>query len=91
MEDLESAAETLRRYGLEEVSRLQAEVERLQRNITFLLRHAGEHRPCLGCKAEIYMVEHKSRARCPYNPDGSPHWANCPDAPRFRGKSERRP
>jgi len=89
-DNLESAAETLRRYGLDEVPRLLEQIKRLKANMAFLLRHAGEHRPCLGCQAEIYLIDHKSGARCPYNPDGSPHWATCPDAPRFRRKEEKR-
>lgn len=37
-----------------------------------------------GCRAEIYWIETESGKRMPVDPDGTPHWATCPDAGRFK-------
>lgn len=44
---------------------------------------AGE---CRGnrCKSEMHWWWTPKGTRIPLNPDGSPHWATCPDAAQFK-------
>lgn len=46
----------------------------------------GERAICRGanCGATIYWRLTASGCRCPFNADGSVHWATCPDAPSFK-------
>jgi len=37
-----------------------------------------------GCLQEIYWIETEGGRRMPVDPDGTPHWATCPDAGRFK-------
>jgi hypothetical protein len=44
---------------------------------------------CRGCAAEIYFVAYTRKTdnkpgRMPLNPDGTPHFSNCPNAEEFR-------
>jgi hypothetical protein len=84
----ESAAEIIDRYATDECKRLFSENERRRKNVTVLLEHTAFARACFACKAPIYMLTHISGARMPYNPDGSPHWATCPDADQFRRRKK---
>lgn len=42
----------------------------------------NETRP--GCGAMIYWVSTKQKKAMPLNPDGTPHWASCPNVRQFR-------
>ena len=55
---------------------------------TALLKQVGEPGLCRGCHATIYWVEHCNGNVAPYNPDGSSHFATCPDANKFRGRNK---
>lgn len=44
---------------------------------------------CKSCHAVIYWIRTDKGKSMPVNPDGSPHWATCPDADKFKkGKKE---
>ncbi len=44
---------------------------------------------CLGCDTHIYWLKTaKDGMSMPVNVDGTPHWGNCPEADRFRGKED---
>lgn len=45
--------------------------------------------PCRGCNAAIYWVLTEKGKRMPVDPDGTPHWATCPAAKRFRATPSR--
>jgi hypothetical protein len=45
--------------------------------------HAG---PCRSCGARIRWAVTTKGARAPLNPDGTSHFATCPDADRWRKK-----
>jgi hypothetical protein len=42
--------------------------------------------PCkgAGCSAPIHWVRTANDRNTPVNPDGTPHWATCRNAPEFR-------
>lgn len=47
----------------------------------------GEFDKCRSCGAEIVWDKHpKTGKPHPFNPDGTSHFATCPDAKRWRGK-----
>jgi hypothetical protein len=39
---------------------------------------------CRGCQATIYWLVTEKGKRMPVDPDGTPHWATCPNAQEFR-------
>lgn len=39
---------------------------------------------CRACKAPIYWVRTDKGKNMPINTDGTPHWATCPEANKFR-------
>jgi hypothetical protein len=43
---------------------------------------------CRGCGARIYWLVMDSGARMPVDPDGTSHFATCPQANRFRKPKE---
>lgn len=40
---------------------------------------------CRGCGAAMYWVKTAGGKNMPVDPDGTPHWATCKAAGRFRG------
>lgn len=43
---------------------------------------------CRACDATIEWQVTAAGKRTPVNPDGTPHWATCPEAGRFRRRKE---
>lgn len=41
---------------------------------------------CRGCGKPVAWCMTRLNRRSPLDPDGTPHWATCPDADRFRKK-----
>lgn len=80
--ELEEPDDTPRRST---ATTLQTELwlERLLNNVGQLSTCAGPH-----CRAEILWVTHANGKRCPYNPNGEPHWATCPDSNQFKGRKQ---
>lgn len=39
------------------------------------------------CGQQITFVVAENGGKMPVNPDGTPHWANCPGAKGFKGKA----
>jgi hypothetical protein len=57
----------------------------LGRRIRELLERAAElRRPCKACSAELFFVRHANGKLTPYTSDGVNHFANCPEAARFK-------
>jgi len=86
-DELESAGQILERLGLAEIPRLQAEIDQLRQNITFLFEHLNVSivkRECVRCHAPMYLALLKSGRKMPFNPDGSSHFSSCPFANEFR-------
>lgn len=40
---------------------------------------------CKGCQATIYWAKTEAGKNMPVNPDGTPHWENCPARGLFKG------
>ena len=55
--------------------------ERLRRILELT---AEGKRPCKACGVELYFVRHANGKLTPYTVDGINHFANCPEAQRFR-------
>jgi len=86
---LESAESIIDRYATDEIARLTREVEGAQSAILRLLQLVGAAGQCAGCGAAIYWLRHVKTNKCaPYNPDGTSHFSNCPQAARFRRRKE---
>ena len=49
-----------------------------------LLKQIGWPGQCRGCAAQVLWVTHRGGAKTPYDPDGMPHFATCPEAKRFK-------
>ena len=64
------------------------EFERLGQNILRLLANVGELGHCKGCGAVVYWVTHRSGKKAPYTQDATIHFANCPQAARFRKRRD---
>ena len=63
---------------------LNEEVKRLRE----IFKHVGKRGWCRACKAEIFFVYHIDTDRyAPYDADGTNHFITCPEAGRFRRKS----
>lgn len=58
--------------------------EWLLENIKRLLKQVGREGKCKGCDREIWWVEHNSGKAAPYTNEALNHFADCPDAQRFR-------
>jgi hypothetical protein len=51
---------------------------------------AEEHRPCLACGTEIWLVRHQSGRIAPYTADLVNHFINCPKAEQFQKRKKAR-
>lgn len=60
------------------------EAAALKLNIRRLLDQVGEKQVCKACGADIWFVVMRSGRRNPYTAAGVSHFADCPEAPRFR-------
>lgn len=63
--------------------------EWFRKNVRQLLINAtGGPRPCTGCGADVYWIHHPAtNRRAPYTAAGLNHFADCPNAGNFRGRS----
>lgn len=66
------------------VERLKAQVAQMRINIRALLDHVGDLARCKGCGVEIWWIKTRAGRRAPYTQDGLNHFADCPQAERFR-------
>jgi hypothetical protein len=41
-----------------------------------------------GCLRPIYWLATAGGKRMPVNPDGSPHWSDCPDSKEFKARAK---
>lgn len=65
-----------------------------EEKMTQLLKVIGNPGTCgsigrPGCGAMIYWAVSKNGARLPLNPDGTSHFATCPNAREFRVKQQK--
>lgn len=89
---LESAANIFDRFAdgdrqrSAELAAANAEINRLRANIGALLKRCGmPPRACRGCGAQIvFVVSMNGLTSAPYDLDGTPHFAVCPNAGEFR-------
>lgn len=65
----------------ERIVSLEVALDTLRR----LLNAVGGQKRCKGCGAAIWFVGTVSGSRPPYNAVGLNHFADCPNASRFRG------
>jgi len=61
--------------------------ELAERTCALLARTSKEIRPCKACGTTLYFIEHSNGVRAPYTADAVNHFANCPEAKRFRRKA----
>lgn len=52
--------------------------------LKFEIPEGTEPARCRGCKAVIFWIKTERGRNMPVDPDGTSHFANCPDADRFR-------
>lgn len=53
--------------------------------VTFAIPQGSVAKPCRSCKALIHWIEHpRTKSRMPLNPDGTSHFATCPEAEKHR-------
>ncbi len=62
----------------------EKEIARLSKNITRLLVNIGDGDFCTGCRRQIFWLIHKNGVRTPYDPDGTNHFATCPEREQFK-------
>lgn len=48
-------------------------------------------RACASCKATIYWIVTDAKRRMPVNPDGTSHFATCPNASKHRKRGKQEP
>ena len=60
----------------------------LEKRMLILLKNVGDPGYCKDCNAPIFWVRHNSSKVGIYNHDGSSHFSTCPNAKRFRKRSE---
>ncbi len=60
-----------------------AEIERLYKNITGLMKAIGNPGSCQGCGSFIWWVKTKNDKNMPVTRDGLIHFANCPLGDQF--------
>ena len=61
------------------------ELERLKENVQLLLNTLGERANCSGCEAPIWwIVNPKTGKKLPITGAALNHFADCPQAARFR-------
>ncbi len=63
---------------------LQKQVGVLVKNVAHLLKQIGEPALCSGCGVRIWFVRHLNGKRVPYTSSGLNHFADCPEAQKFR-------
>ncbi len=74
------------------LQRVTLERDELAKRIRDLLtRIALYTRPCKACGTELAFVSHVNGNLTPYTMDGVNHFANCPEAARFKSKSRTTP
>ena len=56
--------------------------------LTYIIPWATKVSRGLGCDKHIYWIKTERGASMPVEVDGTPHWGNCPEADRFRGKED---
>lgn len=56
----------------------------LRKRIGALLSNCGTPGTCKGCGAQIYWLQHRNGRNTPYTPEGLNHFADCPQAKRFK-------
>ena len=59
---------------------------KLRAQVKMLLKQIGTEGKCRGCQADIFWVVHKNGKNVPYTPEGLNHFADCPEAGKFRRK-----
>lgn len=70
---------------LVERDRARLERDEFSRRIRELLeRTAQVRRPCKACGTDLFFVQHANGKLTPYTSDGVNHFANCPEAARFK-------
>lgn len=91
-----AAYEDAKRDGLLELGRVRDRLDELlvfERNISKvdklvrqLVLNVGDRARChsQSCRQEIYWVRHANGKKCPYDSDGTPHFATCPAAKHFK-------
>jgi hypothetical protein len=85
-EDHVPAIERMCNDTAEAILQMCQELERQKQIVRDLLRHVGEWGICKGprCMQEILFVYHRDTGKTtPYNPDGTSHFATCPDREQF--------
>lgn len=60
------------------------ERDRLKLNIQHLLKQVAGEGTCKGCGAKIWWVKHKNGKSVPYTDEGLNHFADCPQAGKFK-------
>lgn len=55
-------------------------------DITFEIPEGTEPSRCKGCKALIYWIKTRADKNMPVDPDGTSHFATCPNANKFRNQ-----
>jgi len=51
---------------------------------TFQIPEGTQPKKCNGCAAQIYWVKTEKGKFMPCDEDGTPHWATCPNAKKFK-------
>lgn len=79
--ELESQIERLHQLLEERELARQA----LDKRLTQLLSRVGQANICSGpnCGARVWWITHANGKKAPYDPDGTPHFATCPDSSQF--------
>lgn len=65
----------------------EAELKKAERRIAALLSHVGNVGLCRGCHVEVVWVRHTNGKLAIYDLNGESHFATCPMAEVFRGKT----
>lgn len=63
---------------------LQAIERQLHENIRRFLANVGNKGTCTGCGRDIWWVDHSNGKKAPYTEEGLNHFADCPEAARFK-------
>ena len=74
--------------AMDRVAVMIVDLEAARKNIARLLRSVGSVSTCRGCSQSIVWVKHNSGRSAPYDADGTPHFATCPQADQFRRKAQ---
>jgi len=68
----------------DKMTQLDSENKALKTNVRRLLDQVGGKGRCKACNADIWWVKLKSGRMAPYTAEGLNHFADCPNADRFR-------